>query len=80
LAAKVERVRIWCDENDILDRRARHSVRAHPVVDSADRWAARLDVMIRQLDAEKSEREAISPHKRLRLHLETHYGSMESDG
>jgi hypothetical protein len=57
LAARVERVRIWANENDLLLRRGTHSVRAHPVVDSADRWSARREQLIRQLDAEQRERD-----------------------
>jgi hypothetical protein len=57
LAARIRRVEIWADENDILFRRGTRSVRAHPIVDSADRWQARLDGLIRQLDAEQRERD-----------------------
>jgi hypothetical protein len=57
LAARVERVRVWSDENDILIGRSQRVTRAHPVVDSADRWAQRLDGMIDKLDAEAAARE-----------------------
>lgn len=55
LAARVERVRIWSDDNDILIGGSRRPVRTHPVVDSCDRWEARLDQMIARLDAEQRQ-------------------------
>lgn len=57
LAARVERVRIWSDSNDILIGGSRRPARTHPVVDSCDRWEARLDQMIRTLDVEQAERD-----------------------
>jgi hypothetical protein len=67
LAAKVDRVKVWTvDEgSDILDRRGKHTVRAHPIIDSGDRWEARLWGLIRELDAEQRERERVDPFAEL---------------
>jgi len=61
LAARVNRVRIWSDEHDIIHSRGVRAVQAHPIVDSADRWQARLDTMIQRLDAETRERSRPKP-------------------
>jgi len=52
LAARIRRVEMWCDENDIIAARNRHTIRCQPVVAECDRWEARLEVLIRQLDVE----------------------------
>jgi len=57
LAARVERVRAWSEENDILIGRSGRTTRAHPVVVDADRWAQRLEALIGKYDDEARLRE-----------------------
>lgn len=51
LAARIRRVELWADENDIILRR-KTGVSAHPVVADWDRWEARLEQLVERLDRE----------------------------
>jgi hypothetical protein len=55
-AARVARVRDWEDQNDIVLGRPGRATRAQQIVVDADRWEARLLVLIKELDAEARER------------------------
>ena len=71
LAARVKRVQDWADETDILDRQGRHRIRAHPVIDSLDKWEHRLTGTFRLLDRRR-------PHGWLTEQPNRHHSSSAS--
>jgi hypothetical protein len=58
IAAKVERIGQWEDENDVIHRRGQRAVRVHPVVESGVAWARHLEALVSKYDAEAEARRA----------------------
>jgi hypothetical protein len=61
LAARVRRVELWCEQNDVVFHPRHQRASVHPIIDSCDRWEARLAVMIEKLDKEANERRGSDP-------------------
>jgi hypothetical protein len=67
LLARVEAAREWLDERGGVVRNRAGDV--FPVVDRLERWSARADTLLRELHAEKVQREHVDPQAALAAHL-----------
>jgi len=61
LAARVRRVELWAQRNDVIFHPRKERASVHPIIDSCDKWEARLATMIEKLDREARERRREDP-------------------